>query len=148
LTWQTRQTGNRQTENPGITTQGIMRKMGDTRRGWRQSQRQVKQIRVWQYSLVCLSTQTTQVVFMTHWYTRRYIWMILIWANFLQQENIFVGVDTFFIRVNWKLETLEAFLKLKYIRSMHFQVCLLRNKRVIKLRAYICTPPSSERVTT
>jgi hypothetical protein len=30
---QTRQTGNRQTENTGINTQGIMGKMGDTWRG-------------------------------------------------------------------------------------------------------------------
>ena len=47
LTWQTRRTGNGQTEKTGIYTQGIMGKMGDTWRGWRQSQGQVKQIRVW-----------------------------------------------------------------------------------------------------
>jgi hypothetical protein len=33
LTWQTRRTGNGQTENTGINTQGIMGKMGDTWRG-------------------------------------------------------------------------------------------------------------------
>ena len=43
---ETKGIGNRQTENTGINTQGIMGKMGDTWRGWRQSQRQVKQIRV------------------------------------------------------------------------------------------------------
>jgi hypothetical protein len=34
----TRRTGNRQTENTGINAQGIMGKMGDTWRGWRQAQ--------------------------------------------------------------------------------------------------------------
>jgi hypothetical protein len=42
---QTRRTGNRQTENTGINTQAIMGKMGDTWRGWRKAQGQVKQIR-------------------------------------------------------------------------------------------------------
>jgi hypothetical protein len=35
---ETRRTGNRQTENTGINTQGITGKMGDTWRGWRQAQ--------------------------------------------------------------------------------------------------------------
>ena len=43
----TRQTGNRQTENTGVNTLGIMGKMDDTwRGGWRQTQGQVKQVRV------------------------------------------------------------------------------------------------------
>jgi hypothetical protein len=43
---ETRQTGNRQTENTGINTQGIMGQMGDTWRGVDTSTKQVKQIRV------------------------------------------------------------------------------------------------------
>ena len=43
---ETKQTGNRQTENTGISSLGIMGKMGDTWRGGRQAQRQLKQIRV------------------------------------------------------------------------------------------------------
>jgi hypothetical protein len=34
------------TENTGINTQRIMGKMGNTWRGWRQAQREVKQISV------------------------------------------------------------------------------------------------------
>ena len=46
LAGQTRQTGNRQTENTGINTQGIMGRWATPGGGWRQSQGQVKQIRV------------------------------------------------------------------------------------------------------
>jgi hypothetical protein len=49
---ETKRTGNKYTENTGINTQGIMGKMGDTWRGWRQSQRQVKQC----YFIVLMSS--------------------------------------------------------------------------------------------
>ena len=39
---ETKLTGNRQTEKTGINTLGIMGKIGDTWRGWRQAQRQIR----------------------------------------------------------------------------------------------------------
>jgi hypothetical protein len=63
------------------------------------------------------------------------------------QIYIFEGVDTFLLGqiksdiLNWKLQTLEAFFKLKYTTSLHFLLCknILSNKIVIKLRSYICS---------
>ena len=42
--------------------------------------------------------------------------------------------------LKWKLQTLEDVLNLGYITRLHFLLCrnILRKKRLIKLRSYIC----------